>query len=404
MFAMLAAVLSRDDTLRAAVARNNADRMLRGELPASAGTAAFSEARSKLDPQVLIRATKDVAARVGAKVPVGEMWLGMAPYVIDGTTLTASDTPENQHTFPQPASQAEGVGFPIMRVVAVQSLSTGMICDLAIAPFAGKGTGEMALAREVMPSIPENALLLGDRYFPSFFFLADLRRRGIHGIFPAHAARDIDFRRGKWLSYGDHAVIWSKPSRPAWMSQDEYEGYPATIEMREVEVHEKRKDRERLVLVTTLVDAKAFSKAHISRMYRKRWKIEIALRDNKDTFGLDRINANTPDMIEKVIWTHALAYNMLHWHMLNACTLYEVELEHVSVKGAATILTANSANILAASSDDLPRIFSLIYKQMVEVPVGQRPGREEPRAIKRRPKPRQLLKESRKSWHERRNP
>ena len=401
--AMVSGVLSRDDTQRAAVARNNADRMQRGLEPASLGTAAFSEARSKLAPEVLIGTARTIAERVGGKLPGGDMWKGMKPFVIDGTTLTASDTIENQRRFPQSATQAEGVGFPILRVVVVQSLATGMIRDLAIAPFTGKGTGEMALAREVMPSIPENALLLGDRYFPSFFLLADLIRRGIHGVFPMHAARDVDFRVGKWLSMRDHLVAWDKPPRPAWMTKQEYAKYPDSIEMREIEVHEKRAGRERLVLVTTLLDAKAHPKADVARMYRKRWKIEIALRDNKDTFGLDRINANTPAMIEKIIWAHVLAYNVLLWHMLNACSLFDVELENVSVTAAATVLTVSTPLILAASPEDRPRLFSFLYLQIVQVPVGKRPGREEPRAIKRRPKPRKLLKESRKAWHQRRS-
>jgi hypothetical protein len=402
VFAMIAAVNSRDDTLRAAVVRNNVDRTQRGDEPASTGTAAFSEARSKLNPQVLIGATKDVAARVGAKVPGGDLWKGMAPYVIDGTTLTASDTAENQRSFPQPTTQADGVGFPIMRVVVVQSLATGMICDLATAPYAGKGTGEMALAREVMPSIPENALLLGDRYFPSFFFLSDLRQRGIHGIFPMHAGRNVDFRVGKSLDYRDNLVHWHKPPRPGWMSQEEYDGHPSTIAVRQIQVHEKGNGRERLVLVTTLLDDTIFPRRDVAKMYRQRWRIEVALRDMKDTFGLNHINANTPAMIEKIIWAHALAYNILRWHMLNACSLFEVEPEQVSVKTAARILTANASLILAATSDDRPRLFALLYKQMVQAVVGRRPGREEPRAIKRRPKPRKLLKEPRKLWHERR--
>ena len=402
VFALLAAVNSRDNTLRGAVVRNNADRMQRGDAPASTGTSAFSEARSKLNPLVLIGAAKDVAARVCAKAPGGDIWRGMAPYVIDGTTLTAADTAENQRRFPQATTQAEGVGYPIMRVVVIQSLATGMIGDLALAPYAGKGTGEMALAREVMPTIPENSLLMGDRYFPSFFFLADLRRRGIHGIFPMHAARKVDFRKGKWLTYGDHAVVWQKPARPEWMSEDEYAGYPSALDMREMEVREKGNGRERLVLVTTLLDADAFPKADVARMYRQRWRVEVALRDMKDTFGLDHINANTPEMIEKIIWAHALAYNVLRWHMLNACSLYEVEPEQVSVKTAAMILAANATLILAASPDGRPRLFACLYKQMVQAVVGRRPGREEPRAIKRRPKSRALLKEPRKLWHERR--
>ena len=402
VFALLAAVNSHDNTLRGAVVRNNADRLQRGDEPGSTGTAAFSEARSKLNPQVLIGATKGVAARVGAKTPGGDIWKGMAPYVIDGTTLTAADTAENQHRFPQPATQADGVGFPIMRVVVVQSLATGMICDLATAPYAGKGTGEMALARELMPSIPDNALLLGDRYFPSYFFLSDLRKRGIHGIFPMHAGRNVDFRVGKLLDYRDNRVVWDKPPRPAWMSKDEYDGHPSTIAVRQIQVHEKGNGRERLVLVTTLLDDRTFPKSVVAKMYRQRWRIEVALRDMKDTFRLDHINANTPAMIEKIIWAHALAYNVLRWHMLNACSLYEVEPEHVSVKTAATILTANAILILAATPEERPKLFASLYKQMVQAVVGKRPGREEPRAIKRRPKPRKLLKVPRKLWHERR--
>ena len=316
--------------------------------------------------------------------------------------MTAADTAENQRRFPQPVTQAEGVGFPIMRVVVVQSLATGMICDLALAPYAGKGTGEMALARELMPSIPDNALLLGDRYFPSYFFLSDLRKRGIHGIFPMHAGRNVDFRVGQSLDYRDNRVVWDKPPRPAWMSQDEYDDHPSTIAVRQIQVHEKGNGRKRLVLVTTLLEDKTFPKSAVAKMYRQRWRFEVALRDMKDTFDLDHINANTPGMVEKIIWAHALAYNMLLWHMLNACRLYEVELEHVSVKTAATILTVNAIPILAATPEERPKLFSSLYKQMVQAVVGKRFGRQEPRAIKRRPKPRKLLKEPRKSWHERR--
>ena len=217
-----------------------------------------------------------------------------------------------------------------------------------------------------------------------------------------HAGRSVDFRVGQSLDYRDNLVIWDKPCRPAWMSQDEYDGHPGTIAVRQIQVREKGNGRERLVLVTTLLDAKTFPKNAVAIMYHKRWRIEVALRDMKCTFSLDHINANTPAMIEKIIWAHALAYNMLLWHMLNACSLYEVELEHVSVKTAATILTANAILILAATAEERPRLFLSLYKQMVQAVVGKRPGREEPRAIKRRPKPRKLLKVPRKLWHERR--
>ena len=400
-FTMIASVFSRDDTLRSAVARNNASRAAMGLPPASMSTAAISEARSRLHPEVLVRATRALSARLGLAAPDADLWGGMMPYVIDGTTLTAADSAANQAAFPQLASQITGVGMPIMRVVVIQSLTTGMICDLATAPFAGKGTGEMALAREVVSAIKSDAILLGDCYFPSFFFLADLRRRGIHGVFPMHAARDVDFRRGEQIGSLDHVVAWKKPQRPAWMTPEEYAEYPDEITLRELEVHEKKRGRERLVIVTTLTDSASFPKNVVGRMYRKRWNIELALRDLKDTFGLNHINANTPEMIAKIIWAHALAYNVLRWHMLNACQLYETNMENVSVTAATVVFTANALLILASTPAQRPALFASIYFQLVQVPVGLRPGRTEPRAIKRRPKPRLRLQEPRSAWQAR---
>jgi hypothetical protein len=133
------------------------------------------------------------------------------------------------------------------------------------------------------------------------------------------------------------------------------------------------------LLLTTLLDAKAHPKSDIAKIYRMRWNVEIASRDNKDTFGLDRINANSPGMYEKIIWAHVLAYNVLRRHMLNACALFEVELENVSVTAAATVLTVNTPLILATSPEDRPRLFSFLYLQVIQVPVGKCPGREKPR-------------------------
>lgn len=399
--ALVAAVLARDHTLRSGVARNNADRATRGQPPSSLNTAAFCDARTRLDADLLRNATVEFAVQTGHQVQKSTFWGGMMPYVIDGTTLTANDTDDNQAAFPQHSAQSKGVGFPIMRVVVIQALSTGMVCDLAMAAFKGKGTGEMALAREVIPTLEGDVLLLGDRYFPSFFFMADLIQRGWNGIFPTHAAREADFRRGQWLGYRDHIVSWERPVRPDWMSTAEYEAYPTSLRLRETEVREKKSGNERIVLVTTLLDEAEFSTSRLAGMYKKRWKVEVALRDLKGTFGLDHVAANTPDMVRKIVWAHMLAYNVLRWHMLNASSLFETNLENVSVTAAATVMTANAVSILKAEKNSLPALFASLYGQIVQVPVGMRPGRVEPRAIKKRPKPRRFLMEKRSHWHAR---
>jgi len=399
IYATVAAIFAKDHSLRSMVARNNAHRAALGLAPSSLNTAALSDARGRLDVRVLEGATRGMARDVAARIPTSVFWGDFQPYVIDGTTLSANDTPENQRAYPQHGRQAEGVGFPLLRALVVQSLATGMVVDLAMAPIKGKGTGEMALAREVLPSLQGNVLLLGDRYFPSYFLLADLLARGWNGIFHAHAARDVDFRRGTSLGQKDHLVEWDRPVRPEWMTPEEYNSYPSTIAMREMEVREKKGNNESVVLVTTLSDPLTFPKKRVAAMYRKRWTIEVALRDLKDTFELDHVSAGTPAMVEKVIWAHMLAYNVLRWHMLNAATLYETEPTQVSVTAAATVMSANAGLIVTSTSSTRPALFASLYDQITRVPVGKRQGRSEPRAIKKRPKPRRYLMEPRNAWH-----
>jgi hypothetical protein len=370
---------------------------------ASLNTASLCEARARLHVGVLKGAALSLARDLSSNVTREDFWAGMTPCVIDGTTLTANDTALNQVVYPQPASQAAGAGFPSLRVVVLQCLTSGTVLNLAFGPVKGKGTGEMALAREVMPDLPDNALLIGDRYFPSYFTLSNLTGRKAHGLFQAHASRIVDFREGKWNGNKDRTMTWEKPPRPEWMDEVEYKGYPSTMSVRTIEIRTKKSDGEPIVIVTTLLDEKRFPKNINARMYRKRWNIEVMLRDVKGTFNLDHINANCPEMIEKVIWSHTLAYNILRWHMTNASLVYNVPLENISVQATATVVTANRVAILTMKRAALPALFAEIYFQVVQPVVGKRLDREEPRAVKRRPKPRALLKEPRSAWQERRS-
>ena len=133
--------------------------------------------------------------------------------LVDGTTVSMPDTPENQKMYPQPESQKEGVGFPIARLVAIISLSCGAVLDVAIGPYKGKETGEHALLRQILGSISTGDIVLGDRYYCSYFLIAMLQRLGADAVFRIHARRKCDFRRGKRLGKKDHIVIWEKPKQ-----------------------------------------------------------------------------------------------------------------------------------------------------------------------------------------------
>ena len=109
------------------------------------------------------------------------------------------------------------MGFPLVRLVALISLATGVVRDLATGPYKGKETGETALFRTLWDRLDAATIVLGDRYFASYFGIAGLVQRGVDGLFRLHQRRKFDFRRGVRLGIADHVVVWTKPARPDWM-------------------------------------------------------------------------------------------------------------------------------------------------------------------------------------------
>src|SRR5262249_46640748 len=152
-----------------------------------------------------------------AQVPGDWLWQGKHVTLVDGTTVLLADTPQNQHAYPQPATQAPGFGFPMVRVVGLVSLATACLVDLGLAPFQGKETGETALLRQLLEDVPAGDVLLADRYYCTYWLVAMAQARGIDVVFRMHHLRDYDFRRGQRLGEDDHVVSWQKPQRPEWM-------------------------------------------------------------------------------------------------------------------------------------------------------------------------------------------
>jgi putative transposase len=188
----------------------------------STNSGAYCRARAKVGEAVMRRLAAGVAERAETLVPQQWKWLGKTVRLADGSDFSMPDTEDNQAKYPQSKVQHPGVGFPLMRALVLVSLATGMVSAMATAPVAGKETGETALLRSVFASLKADEVIVGDRYFCSWFMLALLRQRGVDFVVRMHHRRKFDFRRGQRLGPKDHIVSWRRPQRPDWMSQDVY--------------------------------------------------------------------------------------------------------------------------------------------------------------------------------------
>jgi hypothetical protein len=395
LWAFLSQVLFKDEqrSCVAAVARVVVLLVALERGPCSRNTGAYCRARGKLSQTVIRQLTTDSADGCERQLDEARLWHGRHVQLVDGTTVSMPDTPENQEAYPQAHTQQEGLGFPVARVVVLLSLATGMLTDMAMGPSAGKEMGETALLRQLLERFRSGDILLGDRYFCSYFMIALLMERGVDFVTRVHQRRTVDFRRGRRLGRDDHIVEWKLPPKPEWMDRQTYNRMPASIEVREVHVRvsEPGFRSESFVVVSTLTDAATYTKNDIAELYHYRWLAELDIRAIKVTLGMDILRCKTPQMVRKEMWTCLLAYNLIHQTMLQSAQGAGVSPRTLSFTAAMQSIAASWAVIALANDTLATLLIEAASVSLAEHVVGNRPGRIEPRAVKRRPKPHDLL-------------
>ena len=386
--AFIAQVLSEDHSCAWAVAQVNAERVAQGKKPCSPDTGAYCQARQRLPKSLILQLLRETGAKLHQDTLSDWQWRGRRIILADGTTVSMPDTPENQAEFPQPASQKPGLGFPLARLVVLLSLATGGVLDVAVGPNKGKKTGEHALLRQILDVLETGDILIADRYYCSYFLLAILRQMEVDAVFQIHASRRVDFRRGRRLGKRDHIVEWSKPVRPDWMDLDTYEAMPPKLSIRETMVGG-------FVLVSTFLDPKEVTREELGNLYKLRWTVEVNLKFIKEIMKMGILRGKSPEMVKKEIGVHLLAYNLIRTVMAQAAERRGITPNTISFKGALQQMDAFTDKIAYATGDGRVRLLDEMLRAIAHRRIGNRPGRSEPRAVKRRPKPYARLNEPR---------
>jgi DDE family transposase len=397
LWAFVTQAVSESKSCVAAVARVLAWLTKLGRPVCDAGTGAYCKARAKLTEVFLALLTYHAGRKLEDQAPDAWRWHGRRVALVDGSTLSMPDTPANQEAYPQMRSQRPGVGFPIVRWVALLGLATGAVLDSAVGPYRGKQTGEMALFRTLLSALRRGDVVVADRYYCSYWMIALLLRLGIDVVFRKHQLRHTDFRRGRRLGPNDHLVTWAKPQRPKWMDLATYDALPETMELREVRTQVAKPGCrvKELIVVTTLHDHQTYGRDEILDLYHERWHAEIDLRSIKTQMKMEVLRCKTPEMVRKEIWAHLLAYNLVRKVMAEAALEHHLTPRQLSFAGAMQTLNEFRTLLLHASAAELSEMTSRILTAIARHRVGNRPDRVEPRKVKRRPKNYSRLLESR---------
>jgi Transposase DDE domain len=378
-----------DASCRDAVSRVIADRVSQGRKPCSTNTSSYCTARARLPEQALAELTQEVGQELHRQAPPEWLWKEQHRVVIvDGSTATMDDTEENQKEYPQSTTQKKGLGFPILRFVVLFSLAAGTVLECAIGSCRGKKTGEQSLFRELGGSLKPGDVVLGDRLYDCYRDIVTLKSRGIDVVFGKKPSRRCDFRHGHRLGAGDHVVIWRKPKYDAsrFDSRAQWEALPDQIEIREVcvTVHREGFRARTIAVVTTLLDAEQYTASDLTDLFAQRWHCELDLRAIKRTLGMYHLSSRTPHNVRNQLWLYLLAYNAVRVRMAQASWMHGQMPRQLSFTAATKLIHYFAPHLSSAKGNEHNRLEAELLKAIASSTLDQRPGRAEPRAIKKR--------------------
>jgi Transposase DDE domain/Insertion element 4 transposase N-terminal len=388
LWAWVAQVLDTDKSLSNAVNRVMAWLAAAGQAVPSSDTGAYSKARKRLPLGVLKALLPRTAVALTAQIKPEQQWCGRRVKAYDGTSVLMSDTPANQAAYPQHSNQKAGCGFPLAKVVVWFCGTTGAVLEVAIAAF---NTSEWQLSRLLYANLEPEDVVVADSAYGTYVDLSLVCMAKADGVFRKHHARRCDFRKGKKLGIGDHLVQWQRPLRcPLALSATDFEALPTQLAVREVHllIQQPGFRPSEIILVTTLVDPKRYPKAKLAALYQLRWcATEVNFKHLKTTLQMEMIAAKTPEMVQKEIWVHLLAYNLLRMLMWQAAASTQIAPLRLSLQGTRQQFNQLNPLLAHATAKHRRYLYTVLLESVRVQVVPLRANRKEPRVVKRRPKP-----------------
>jgi hypothetical protein len=356
---------------------------LHGGPSVSEDDGAYCRAKARLSLGEFPKALSATAQAADKRAPTLTLLQGRPVKVADGSTLTAPDTPKNRKAYP-PAQSPEP-NFPMLRLMVLFSWLSGAILSLASGDLH---TAELPMLYQMFSLFAPNDILIGDRGFGNFVLLALLGHFKPGVDFIGRSARHADDRhRLKRLGRNDWLVVWKKGGNPSlWLPKVIWLALPKEVTVRIVRgsCYVKGFRVRRVTLVTTLLDAQRYPAREILQAYLRRWRLEMCLDDLKTTLEMEMLRSRTPEMLQKEVYTHLMAHNLLRCTMAQAASEHSVSLERISFKGTLDALRQFTQAISQArTKTKRSQLWAKLLETLANDRVPERPGRREPRAVKR---------------------
>ena len=364
---------------------------LSGQCPSRGRVA---EARARLPLRLWQRLFEQLSGKAQNLSEAYDKWKGHRVVLADGTCVSMSAQAELFEAFGVNTGYHGSGRYPLARVVSLCLAGTMTIIDYAIGGYRG---GESTLTFGILKSLRKGDLLVADRHFAAAHFYVRYQSMGLEFLTRAHQCLKIS-RVKRRLCYSANDFIGRLNINKIYRRKDP--SLPASIDVRFIKA--KLRTRGRLTVVwfaTSLLDAKRYPAQQIVALYARRWRIETLFRELKITLSADVLRSQSPDGVRKEIIARMTALNIVRSIMLEAAVQAKMnDPLRISFAHAVRAIISFSA---ALSRMPLALVWDVYDAMLVEIASHvnpERPGRIEPRAVRRERKHYPSLRITRAQW------
>ena len=326
-------------------------------------TGGYCQARQHLPKLMVRRSMDELIERLRSRLLESGPQLPQRVYLLDGSSLQLEHEPELVQAFPPASNQHGKAHWPVVRFVVLHDLETSLAERPYWGPLNGRqAVSEQALADRAMQHVPAGSVIVGDRNFGIFSTVYSAQQLGLSVVVRLTAARSKSqsLMGGPISRAGDYPVCW-RPSR--WDGKGQRHWPAGTcVEGRLIAWRVGRGKRKQwLYLFTTL----SLPAEEVVELYGRRWNIETDLRSLKQTVRLQRITAQSADMMEKELLVAVMAYNLVRAIMFLAAQRAKIDARQLSFTYACNIVLDGYPKVLAARTakqqqQELERLIDLV--------------------------------------------
>ena len=327
-------------------------------------TGGYCLARQHLPKLLISRSMDELVERLRGRLLESASALPQRVYLLDGSSLQLEHEPELVQAFPPASNQHGKSHWPVLRMVVLHDLETGLAERPCWGPLNGaRAVSEQALAERALQSVPAGSVIVGDRNFGIFATAFCAQQRGLGVVFRLTAVRAKSLLGRPISRCGDDSVCW-RPSRWDGRKGSRPWSADASLPGRLIVWRVGRgKHQQWLYLFTTL----SLPAAEVVELYGRRWRIETDLRSLKQTIRLQRISAHSADMMEKELLVAIMAYNLVRAMMFQAAQRAKIDPRQLSFTYACNIVLDGYPKALAAPTAlqqerELERIIELVSR------------------------------------------